>query len=365
MTAISTNNLTLTKSKEIVLVGFKQSLFDLLTPPGNDSNLYAFTRIEQPFAVIQTLKDRLNVLGHLPYAIVCKLDFLTSDDFRMVRVINEDPELRKVPFIVIGTEGQYLSPQKALNIGIDDCYFGKVSWKDLHKRIEFLSRYKEDIRGFKEEVFVDEDLKYKIPLGKRLFDIVFASAVILAISPILLTVAALIKLTSKGPIIYKSKRIGTGYQVFDFLKFRSMVVDADAQLAKLQHLNHYAGEDGNNTFVKLKNDPRITWIGRIIRKTSIDELPQLFNVLRGEMSIVGNRPLPLYEAEQMTTDEWAKRFHAPAGITGLWQVCEKGKDNLTVSERVELDINYAQNYSFVMDAKILSRTLPAMIQKEE
>ena len=94
-------------------------------------------------------------------------------------------------------------------------------------------------------------------------------------------------------------------------------------------------------------------------------MPQLFNVLRGEMSIVGNRPLPLYEAEQVTKDEWARRFLCPAGLTGLWQVSPNGKDTMSVEERIGLDIEYAKEFSFLMDAKIISRTLPAMIQRGE
>ena len=117
--------------------------------------------------------------------------------------------------------------------------------------------------------------------------------------------------------------------------------------------------------MKLRKDPRITRIGRFLRMTSLDELPQLFNVLRGEMSIVGNRPLPLYEAELMTRDEWAMRFFAPAGLTGLWQTIGVHKDKLTTEERVKIDIEYAEKFSFLLDIKILFRTLPAMLQKEE
>ena len=113
----------------------------------------------------------------------------------------------------------------------------------------------------------------------------------------------------------------------------------------------------------MKNDPRVTRVGRVIRKTSIDELPQLINVFRGEMSVIGNRPLPLYEAEKMTKDDWARRFLAPAGLTGLWQVDERGKDNLSTEERVALDCSYAKGVSLFTDIKILLRTLPAMWQR--
>ena len=124
-------------------------------------------------------------------------------------------------------------------------------------------------------------------------------------------------------------------------------------------------EDINNAFVKIENDPRITKVGRFIRKYSIDELPQLFNILKGDMSIVGNRPLPLYEAEKLTVDSSIDRFMAPAGLTGLWQVEERGKGgNMSAEERKQLDITYGQTYNFMLDMKIIFRTLTAFIQKE-
>jgi hypothetical protein len=124
-------------------------------------------------------------------------------------------------------------------------------------------------------------------------------------------------------------------------------------------------ETAESKFVKIENDPRITKIGKFIRNTSIDELPQLFNVLKGDMSIVGNRPLPLYEAEKITTDQFAMRFNAPAGITGLWQVTKRGKGGpMSEEERMELDNDYAKNYSFFRDIKIILSTIPALFQKE-
>ena len=117
-------------------------------------------------------------------------------------------------------------------------------------------------------------------------------------------------------------------------------------------------------FVKFKNDPRITRIGHIIRNTSIDELPQLFNVLKGDMSLVGNRPLPVYEALQLTSDEAIGRFLAPAGITGLWQVTERGKENTTSDSRIRLDVEYTGKISFWLDLKILVKTPMAALQQE-
>ena len=120
-----------------------------------------------------------------------------------------------------------------------------------------------------------------------------------------------------------------------------------------------------NTFFKIENDPRVTRVGRILRKYSIDELPQLFNILKGDMSVVGNRPLPIYEAEQLTSDNYIERFMAPSGLTGLWQVEKRGNGgSLSPEERKQLDIKYARTFSFSMDMKIIFRTFTAFIQKE-
>ena len=124
-------------------------------------------------------------------------------------------------------------------------------------------------------------------------------------------------------------------------------------------------EENKNAFVKIENDPRVTKVGRFIRKYSIDELPQLFNILKGDMSVVGNRPLPLYEAEKLTVDASIDRFMAPAGLTGLWQVEERGKGGMmSAEERKQLDITYGQTYNFALDMKIIFRTLTAFVQKE-
>lgn len=248
-----------------------------------------------------------------------------------------------------------------------------------------------------------EDVQpFKLPLWKRTFDILFAGLALLCLSPLFLLIAALIRLESKGPIFYAAKRVGMNYQVFDFYKFRSMYVGADKMVDKLQKDNQYIkdadgqmhqedlpmddeepfliGEEGPITestylqekrkkqeasFFKMSNDPRITKVGHFIRNTSIDELPQLFNILKGDMSIVGNRPLPMYEAEALTTDQWAERFMAPAGLTGLWQVEKRAQaTEMSPEERKQLDVEYARNFSLWMDIKIILRTVPALLQKE-
>lgn len=234
----------------------------------------------------------------------------------------------------------------------------------IRERISFLTRIKTSLSKGKGSVTVEHDFSHFEPAGsvvKRLFDIVVSSMVILMISPLFLLIAVLIKLDSQGPIFYNSYRAGRGYRIFKFYKFRTMKVGADRMVTSLSHMNQYQAKDGP-VFFKVNNDPRVTRIGAFLRNTSLDELPQLFNVLKGDMSLVGNRPLPLYEASALTTNEWAERFVAPAGITGLWQVKKRGQADMSVEERINLDIDYAKRYNMMMDLKIILQTPKVLIQ---
>lgn len=201
-------------------------------------------------------------------------------------------------------------------------------------------------------------------LGKRFFDILFASLLLVLLSPLFLLIAILIRLESRGPVLYKSLRAGKAYRIFNFYKFRTMEVGAEEKLRQLSHLNQYGyiNEIQGPLFFKVSNDPRITKVGSFLRNTSLDELPQLINVLIGDMSLVGNRPLPLYEAVTLTTDQWAERFLAPAGITGLWQIRKRGHKDMSIHERINLDIDYAQKHSFLYDMWIMFNTPSALIQ---
>ncbi len=199
---------------------------------------------------------------------------------------------------------------------------------------------------------------------KRSIDISISLSVLIALSPLLLLTGILIKLTSKGPIVYKSKRAGKGFTIFNFYKFRTMISGAEEMLDSLSNKNLYNSSDRSPSFFKVSNDPRITKIGLFLRNTSLDELPQLLNVLKGDMSLVGNRPLPLYEAATLTTPEFAERFMAPAGITGLWQISKRGKPKMSAEERIALDIAYARTVSTRRDLKILFSTPSALFQKQ-
>ena len=198
---------------------------------------------------------------------------------------------------------------------------------------------------------------------KRLFDIVFSATLLILALPIMLLVAVAVAVESRGGIFYVSERAGRGFKIFKFYKFRTMVVDADKKVSEFHDLNQYANDDATPTFFKLKNDPRVTKVGAFLRATSLDELPQLINVLFGDMSIVGNRPLPIYEADGLTTNEYAERFMTYAGITGLWQIKKKEKPDMSSQERIGIDIAYARNQTFLRDLLIILRTPAALLQQ--
>lgn len=297
-----------------------------------------------------------------------------------------------------------------LRAGVYSAISWSVSREDFLRTLEFMADYsfahKPVIRKSEESMEL-----FHMPVWKRSFDIAASGTALLLLSPLLLVVAAAIRFDSPGPVIYKSRRVGSNYRVFDFLKFRSMRSDADRKLKELGDLNQYAadapaaeamkisldeagigqivaqsqdgllfsddfaiaeedhlqqvGSEQEKAFVKIENDPRITRLGRLLRKYSIDELPQLWNILRGDMSVVGNRPLPLYEAERLTSDEYIERFMCPSGLTGLWQVEKRGHGGrLSPEQRKRLDIRYAREMSPWLDLKIILRTFTAFIQKE-
>ncbi len=192
--------------------------------------------------------------------------------------------------------------------------------------------------------------------AKVAFDVVAASAALVVLAPVLLIIAAIVGLDG-GPVFYAHKRIGARGRVFRCLKFRSMVTDSEAALQALFARDPAAAEEWART-QKLRLDPRVTWIGRILRKTSLDELPQLFNVLRLEMSLVGPRPIVSLEIPKYAEDI-AYYYETRPGITGLWQV--SGRSNTTYAQRVQLDSHYVKNWSIWQDFSIIARTIPAVI----
>lgn len=304
-------------------------------------------------------------ISEIPYVVLVEVHN-ENGIFKDIMQIREKAVASGIIIILLTSINKTELQQKALEAKANDIYFKPFNSQLIFERIHFLIKFKL-LKPNEERKAIAADIReYKIPFVKRLFDIVVSSTVLILLLPLFIIIAIIIKLESKGPIIYKSKRAGTGYKIFDFYKFRSMVNDADKKLEKLSATNNqYSAGNTSAAFVKIKNDPRITKFGNFLRKTSFDELPQFFNVLKGDMSIVGNRPLPLYEAELLTSDQFAMRFLGPAGITGLWQVSKRGLANMSDEERKELDNTYAKNSSFLMDLKIMLKTIPAMLQKEK
>jgi exopolysaccharide biosynthesis polyprenyl glycosylphosphotransferase len=210
------------------------------------------------------------------------------------------------------------------------------------------------------DLFEVERRKRVSLLIKRVMDVAGSAVALIFLSPVFLILAALVKLSSKGPVFFRQDRVGQYGVRFEFLKFRSMIVSTDATIHQEYMKKFIAGKagssgNGNSKVVfKIKNDPRVTWIGRFMRRTSLDEIPQFWNVLRGEMSLVGPRPPIPYELE--TYDIWHRRrlLEAKPGITGLWQV--HGRSKTTFDEMVRLDLQYSKTWSPLLDLKILLQT---------
>jgi exopolysaccharide biosynthesis polyprenyl glycosylphosphotransferase len=190
---------------------------------------------------------------------------------------------------------------------------------------------------------------------KRTFDIVGATLLLIVLSPLLLAIALAVRFTSRGPIVFQSMRRGIGQRPFACLKFRTMHTDAEERQAELEELNEASG-----ALFKIRDDPRLTTVGRMLRRFSLDELPQLVNVLRGDMSLVGPRPLPERDYEML--EDWhRKRYLVLPGITGLWQV--SGRSELDFDDLVHLDFIYLENWSLALDLTILLKTIPAVITR--
>lgn len=303
-----------------------------------------------------------------------------------------------IPYIVISHKDEIELQRKAFEQDIYDYYQAPINIERIYKRILYFKTHTEIVPPPK----TPDNPPYKTPFIKRLFDVILAGSALLFLSPLLLVVIIAIKLESKGSFYYISKRVGANFKIFGFYKLRSMRTGADKLQKELSHLNQYAKKEveevctecaklpegkycsdthidkngeticerihimrknSEAAFLKLENDPRITRVGKFIRNTSIDELPQLINIIKGDMSIVGNRPLPVDEANMLSMDRAGKRFAAAAGLTGLWQVELRGRGgNMSEEERFDLDVEYAENNSFMGDMKLIYRTFKIFIQ---
>lgn len=337
-------------------------------------------------------------------AVFCSEKITGIDPIDFCKLIRTDNKHDSMAFFLLSQNPENAEAKELIAAGVDEVFSFNFEFKKVINRIAFCLEYRSTIAS--SQISNEKRPEVTIGFAKRTFDIVVATCALIALSPVFLAVIIALKLESKGPVFYAAKRVGTGYKIFDFYKFRSMFVDADKKLADVKSMNQYASQDSKHqrdkacdvctsagklcspllfidgdeicenryqklklsknegTFIKIANDPRVTKVGQFIRNTSIDELPQLLNVLKGEMSIVGNRPLPLYEAEQLTSDLWSQRFNAPAGITGLWQVEKRGGGSMSEEERKQLDNTYANNHSFLNDIYLIVKTIPALFQSE-
>jgi lipopolysaccharide/colanic/teichoic acid biosynthesis glycosyltransferase len=310
-----------------------------------ESELFEIFQIDTDIEAVKYLKAKKNV-----DAIIAETKIYFSDGFQIRRLLEKKEKdfMKITPYILISAEYDENMPRRALLAGIDDHYLFPADPQRIYNRIIDFKNHPEQI-GVSRKVNKDTDqkgIKYETPLLKRIFDITFAGLALLFLSPLMLLVIIAIKLDSKGPFYYTSTRVGANDSRFGFLKFRSMYVNADRLLSKddLAKLNQYAtktiekcprcsklpegkfcsdikedaGEEtgvkicyhlyslrkeAERNFTKLENDPRVTRVGKFIRNTSIDELPQLINIIKGDMSIVGNRPLPVYEADIISVDK--------------------------------------------------------------
>jgi lipopolysaccharide/colanic/teichoic acid biosynthesis glycosyltransferase len=367
------------------------------------SEMYADSLQAEYFVTKEGVLDALN--ENYPADVI--IAHTASGGVELLDLIRGSSGYGNIPFILLVDKLTQKDVDLAKAKHADDVFSIRFDHGDLITRIKYFKKRQWYVANKASQKI--GTLGTKTPLWKRAIDVITTGGAVLLLLPVFLLVALLIRLDSKGPVFYRSKRVGSGYKIFDLYKFRTMRTDADQLIRKMAALSMYnkaepaaaqqiehnglcdecmAGnkcksllfhdgkeiceklyhfqKDQKAAFMKFQNDPRITRIGQFLRNSSLDELPQLINILKGDMSLVGNRPLPLYEAEKMTTDDKILRFAGPAGLTGLWQVTKrgKGKADMSEEERTQLDITYAKEFSFKMDMEIILKTFPALLQSE-
>jgi len=374
---------------------------------GNNLKSRLFISIKEGYNVLKIQSNGLLAYeylmdaDHAPDIIFCEINIKGITSLSFCKMLRKDKRFRKTVIIIVQNSHIKISPKRFINHGIEEVIIDKSTIEKFSHRIDFLMDLKDNDRSQHNQI----KNSFEVNASKRVFDIACALFALVILSPIFIITMIALRIESSDPIFYSSKRVGTNYKIFDFFKFRSMVVGADSALKNMTGLNQYENDltetttenclscqskkspcspilyidgkeicenhykktqqiESSGAFIKIKDDPRITTVGKFIRNTSIDELPQLINVLKGDMSIVGNRPLPLYEAELLTSDKWANRFNAPAGLTGLWQVEKRGSSTMSEEERKELDNTYANNHSFIYDMILIIKTVPALFQSE-
>ncbi|MDX2284009.1 MAG: sugar transferase [Bacteroidia bacterium] len=264
--------------------------------------------------------------GLRPGAILCMRRLPDSSAYELLERVRSLPDGSGIPFFAVADTWTREDKRKALAAGADDILSPASEAQAFGVRLRFLQQH----RSAWALPAPPSAQAREVPAGKRLFDLAAAGLGLLLASPLLLAAAALVRLHSPGPVLEVSKRVGRGYQIFDFYKLRT----------------RRPGPEGG-----------ASPIGRWLQRSSLDDLPQLLNVLKGDMSIVGNRPLALREAEQLTTDQWSARFLAPAGITGPWQIARRRQPGLTKEDRRRLEVAYAREAGPGTDLRLLWETI--------
>ena len=317
------------------------------------------------------LKSSFNNGKKSPALIIINLPFNKEQTEKFTSFLKRRNWSSTIPVIYheAALTSKQLEELSGLNL-VDDVMEIESYKKDLLSKVNFLRKAKTFLSADTVDKVSTSVIKSKQNfvtgfhfITRRLLDIFIAAIILVFVSPLMILIMLFIKAESRGPVIYKSKRAGRGCRIFNFYKFRTMLEGAEKELPAISGQNLYNSDIDQPHFFKVLNDPRITLVGKFLRNTSLDELPQLINVIKGDMSLVGNRPLPLYEASTLTTNAWAERFMAPAGMTGLWQILKRGTNNISVEDRLNLDINYARDNSIGRDLWILANTPRALFQK--
>lgn len=342
------------KTNRILYIGRRAAVlkmlrahFDLVMHVKDPNEVYAVSNEKgsfQPHAII------IDSIEHL-YAIKASLDKRGRQEM-----------LLSTPLILIeNSDAPSLPAKTATELKVDEVIFAdKLSSRQMADKVAFWIKLKSALHSFNQEKkiilpdFYSQGPAWSVSRG---LDILIAGIGLVLALPLMALLAVMIKIDSPGPVFYVAPRAGRGYRIFPFYKFRTMMVGAEEKQQALMDQNEYvqAGTD-KAVFFKMQRDPRATKLGQWLRKTSLDELPQLFNVLRGDISLVGNRPLPLQEACALTTDHWSGRFMPPAGIVSLWHIQKSDRNKPTVSERMHYDLLYARKQNLLLDLWILIKT---------
>jgi len=332
-----------------------------------DNYQIEITTLDNVFSVCRWVAE-----NGFPDAVICeqKLPVGEGIGFHDFWIEQFDPE-HQIPFLLLDDEKVPDAAEKALQKKIDAVYIKPVTAETLVSRILALKNEKIKIISTLSTRTIVSTC-YKTPFLKRTIDIVTASLILLIISPFLLIFAIAIRLESRGRIYYISKRVGSGYNLFDFYQLRTMYTSSGKRLKEITHLNHNtkgaSASIPENSLQQEQSDPRISKVGRVLRKLHFDELPQLVNVIKGDLSIVGNRPLKIYDAELLTSEDLTHRMYGPAGITGLWKLKSRRRlKRMSNEERRALDNKYykiaRRKFSVWSDLWIIARTIPFVLRR--